>query len=59
MANENIGELGRDFIVRRTEIGIEFDAAWAEWQRISSALHFLPMSFRGGGRDRGGEFCPL
>ncbi len=25
----------------------------------ASYHNVLPMSFRGGGRDRGGEFCPL
>ena len=38
--NENIGELGRAFIAQRTERGIDFDEAWAEWDRISKVLDF-------------------
>jgi hypothetical protein len=39
--NENIGELGRAFIAQRTDIGIDFDEAWAEWKRLSSLLLFV------------------
>lgn len=41
MANENIGELGRAFIAQRTNIGSDFDQAWAEWTDLSSRLHFM------------------
>ena len=41
MKNEKIGTLGEAFIQKHVELGIDFDTAWDDWQRIQDKLMFV------------------
>lgn len=41
MNNEKIGVIGEAFIQKRLAMGIDFDVAWDEWQRIQEKLMFV------------------
>lgn len=41
MNNEKIGIIGEAFIQKRVELGVEFDTAWDDWQKIQDKLMFV------------------